>query len=523
MQTERPVTWRRWASRVCLAAALALGLIAVAGFGLDAAGAASSDQTANRPFAYAGFASTGAVFFQLDSLHGLEATYQTIYDRATDGLSRFTSTSDYARSSVVYPGGVLQTPGALLCQALPSGTPKPITTLFCGLPKNPLSIAASDSSPDASVSGGPGVGNATAHADSDHARTDATLAGADLGSLTGAQQDTLDGLVRTVAAALNQSALGDLFPPSTNQPVSVVHIAGVESHTLQNFTNNGSTLVNQAKSALSGVDVLGGLIHIGSITVSTTAKADGQRAASRTNQINVKDVTVAGQPASIGPDGITVGSTGIGKGVADTLTNAINTSLKSMGIEVQLMGTSPVSVTDPTTCQSGESDGVLLKDDNIDLSNVSPALFPSIPGVGRLFGPDVYYVHFVLGGACADASALLNSDTSAGNDLGTGIGGSETGGGTGAAGSATGLTGSNGGAGLGGATNPMVASPGSSRRSSRPGGRNSGNRGGFLEADLRGLVANRVELLYLAFTLAFLAIFLGYRPFLPARLPGGSG
>jgi hypothetical protein len=523
MRTERPVKWRRWASRVCLAAALALGLSAVAGFGLDAAGAASSDQTANRPFAYAGFASTGAVFLQIDTVHGLEAVTQPLYDRATDGLSRFTSTADFARSSVVYPGATLQAPGTVGClvpSAFPPGLlPKPLATIVCGLPKNPLSISADDGTPDASVNGGPGVGSATAHADQDHAKTDATLAGVDLGSLTGSQQNILASLVNTIGTALNQPTIGNLISPSSG-PVSVVHIAGVESHTLQNFTNGGSTLTTLAHSALSGVDILGGLIHIGSIAVSTTAVADGQKAPIRTNKTNVKDVTVAGQPASIGPDGITVGSTSIGKGTADMLSKALNSGLKAMGMEIQLLGTSPTSVTDPTTCQSGESDGVLFKD-NIDLSNLPPSAFPTLPGLGRPFGPDVYFVHFVLGGACADASALLNSDTGLGGDLG-GAGGT-TGGGTGGSAQspgAAGLNGANGGTGLGSATNPLLASPGQNRRSTRPGSRNRTSRNGFLEADLRGLVANRVKVLYLTFTLVFLGIFLGYRPFLPARLPG---
>jgi hypothetical protein len=503
-----------------MAAAVALAVTAMTGFGLHAAGAATTDQSSNRPFAYAGFASTGGIFYQVDTEHGLEAFKEPFYARAPDGQSKFTGTGDFARSSVIYPGATFNVPSALTCQipgAFPPGAfPGPIATIMCGLPRNPLSVSADDSSPDAAVTGAPALGTATAHADQDHAKTDATFANLDIGSLTGSQQNTLAGLVRTIGTALGNATVSNLVPPSTG-PVAVVHVAGLESHTSQAFTNGGAKLTTVANSALSGVDVLGGLIHIGSVAVASSALADGQNSPSRTNKIDVKDVLVAGQPATIGPDGITIGSSTIGKGLADSLTNTLNGALQAMGIEIHLMGTSPVSVTDGSACQSGESDGVLIKS-RVDLSNAPSSIFPTLPGLGRPFGPDVYFAHFVLGGACADASALLNPDTGLGGDLGGVIGAAGTGGLTGGEASATGLTGTNSGLGLGSNTGPVLAHPKSPRSSGR-GSRTT--QGGFLEADLRGLVANRVKLAYLAFTLAFLAIFLGYRPFLPSRLPGG--
>jgi hypothetical protein len=471
------VRWIRPFRWMCLSVGLTLGVLGGTGIGLHAASADTAAKV-GRPFAFAGLASAAAVQQQLDTTHGLEAIPQAVYSRLPDGLSRFSSVGSTARASVFYPGGLVANLPTLVCEA---GGP------CSGTPTYPYIAQANDGKPDGAVTattpvgdiGAPlgfGAGTASAHVTADGVKSDASITGFDLGG----------------------AAAGGLL----------VHVATIESHTSQTFQNT-TTLVVHAESRLSGIDLLGGVIHIGSIFTTSTSTGDGQKIKTHADDVTVHDVTVAGVPASIGANGITLGPTNTGP-LLGSVNALLDQTLSTLGASVRLLGKTPADqgMFDPAYCSDGEVTGLLLHA-HFDLSNVPPSLFPSIPGLGRLFGPDDYFTNIILGGSCASASASPDRNTGDNGSLGPPVA------------AAAGTTGGSGAA-AGTAGTPAVAgTPGVPTLANQPSSAAAPSRGKGRPAPTNlledALVANRVELLYLAFTLLFLGVFLGMRPLVPAR------
>ena len=484
-------------------ALLSIGLNVVPAFADDTSGGSTSGPAADFS-TWNGIADTAGVFATADTVQGSVApTFQTLYGRLPDGLSIYSQNNMSARASVYYPGAAIVGLGPLLC--LVAGIPPaPFSTVlatgFCHLPKYPLYVQADSGNPDAAVvspapaggAGSPagiGAGNADAHAD----------------------------LVKGV------STNGVIASYDTPQGTgSVVHVGSIESHTKQYVDAKGNLIV-QAFSRLSGIDILQGLIHIDGIYTTSTSTTDGTAKAKKTQDFQIHGVTASGMPATIGANGVTINGTGQGKPLIDAANAALQSALSKSGFSVRSIGVTKNSLLNPKLCSGGEVDGLQVS------GSVTLNLPPNLPQIiqqGVALGPlqinpgelaNTYFMNMVLGGACTDAYAIAGSPSSdngppvslSGNPLGPTS--------SGPAAVPAPFAPSEGLSSPGGPlSSSLIASPVRSR-SSRVTTRT--RRPATLAAEVLGRnVSHGLRLLYLAFTLLFLGLVLGLRPFTPARL-----
>ncbi|HLI55128.1 MAG TPA: choice-of-anchor P family protein [Acidimicrobiales bacterium] len=94
--------------------------------------------------------------------------------------------------------------------------------------------------------------------------------------------------------------------------------------------------VATSSSALAGVKLLGGLIDIGSITSTAKASSDGSDPPTGSAATHISGVTVLGQPASIGSDGLTLPdfASSLGPVVGPIVQNAISQTISGLGLTV---------------------------------------------------------------------------------------------------------------------------------------------------------------------------------------------
>lgn len=486
------------------ARALAARLLAVAAILLAALGAAATalaqsaptDPTLGRPAVFAGIAAASAVFQTTDRNNGLSAVSEPLYGSFPDATSVFGSDTYNALGSIYYPGATIANLGALICVA---GGP-------CNLPAYPLDAYADNTHPSSSVKlsstfGGAGAlvnllgGGADATADITGATSNADVSSYSAGpAMTAAQSGAVAAFLQRASSLTGGKGAG------AQASGAVVRVQSMEAHTQQSFQHT-ATLVTHAESRASGIDVLGGMIHIDSIFATSTFQNDGQSVHRHDDNVTVSGVSVAGQPAAIDANGITIMGSGQGKAVLDTLNGALKQALTATGVQLHALGhTDGRSSLQPQRCSAGEVDG---------LEVLAPVNVGAAPVVG-----DVYHTEIVVGGACTDASAgpdRVSADNGGNQPVGPVTGAAPP---TPLAGTALVSPSEL-------ATTPGAPAAGAVGRAPQRSTRRTSRRS-LLESDLRGsLVTHRVVLLYLAFTLAFLAICLGVRPFLPSRLPAG--
>jgi hypothetical protein len=493
------VSARRALRRLCFAGAAFFAVSSLA-----ATGAPAHADTAPPPgsnFAtFGAVADAAGVFQEADKTVGFLPTFHTIYGRLPDGQSRYASQLASARASVYFPGEAVIGLSPLLCTAdlgsifgLPPSNDKQVQAVICHLPPYPLFAQADLSHPDAAVnspapSGGAGspvgigAANAVAHAGLDGTRTDAVIANYDTPQGTGA----------------------------------VVHVGSLEAKTGQ-FIDAKGLLHDEASATLSGIDILGGLIHIDGISALSSSVADGSKPTVKAQNFHVNGVTVNGIPATIGSDGISVNGSGSGKPLIDTANSLLQSALKSAGLTVRVLGPTKTSLLD-RACTGGDIDGVEI------LGNVTVTVPPNLGATienlaGQVDG--TYFMHVVLGAACTDASAFLLPPGSLSTPADTG--------GTGGvsapplssasgSGSALGSTGTfapsqspaSGGLGL-----PRQVASGPASVAARPARRSTL---GGLESELAShRVTRGVTALYLAFTLLAAGLCLGLLRRVPDR------
>ena len=477
--------------RLLAAAAVLVAALGIAGTAL--AQSAPTDPTLGRPAVFAGMAAASGVFQTSDRNNGLSAVSEPLYGSFPDATSVFGSDTYNALGSVYYPGATVANLGALICVA---GGP-------CNLPAYPLDAYADGSHPASSVKlsgtfGGAGAlvnllgGGADATAAITGAASNADVSGYRAGpAMTAAQSAAVTSFLQQASSLTGGKA-------AVTASGAVVQVQSMEAHTQQSFQHT-ATLVTHAESRASGIDLLGGMIHIDSIFATSTFQNDGQSVHHHDDNVTISGVSVAGQPAAVDANGITIVGSGQGKPVLDTLNGALKQALAATGVQLHAVGhTDGRSSLQPQRCSAGEVDG---------LEVLAPVNLGAAPVVG-----DVYHTEIVVGGACTDASASAErvSPDSGASQAAPPAAEAPT-----PFAAATPIPPSD--VSLATAAPAAHSVPVAPRRLPRRTGRRS-----FLESDLRGsLVTHRVELLYLAFTLAFLAICLGVRPFLPSRFPAG--
>src|SRR5207248_1054514 len=237
-----------------------------------------------------------------------------------------------------------------------------------------------------------------------------------------------------------------------------------------------------------------------SIVTTSIHQVDGQKVHSHKDRVVVGGVTVGGQPAEINQDVVVVAGSGQGRPALDALNSALQQALAAAKTKINLIGVTPASAHgNDQPCGQGSAGGVQFYTEQ-DLS--------SVPQQGGVF-----FANITLGQACTDAIAGASrvggetTDSESGIDIGTKAG-SDTGGaasGAVAAGTAS--------PGVADTSSPSgVASGASTSANASP--RSAVRRFGGVsfERQLRGaVVSHRLDILYLAFTLAFVGLCIGSR------------
>ena len=179
------------------------------------------------------------------------------------------------------------------------------------------------------------------HADAGPVAT-ATVAGAGLGidqlqgSGTGAAQAGIAaGAARlrdAIAAIL--TAHGDLLEggAAAATPTSGPFLSVASEIASSDARRSGSTATESASSVLGDVELLGGLIQIGSISVIAAGSTDGTKVpAPATGTATLGEVTVAGMPATITAHGIQVVG-GASPDVLATINSTLGAGLAGLGV-----------------------------------------------------------------------------------------------------------------------------------------------------------------------------------------------
>ena len=104
------------------------------------------------------------------------------------------------------------------------------------------------------------------------------------------------------------------------------------SHTDTSTTIKASSVADLAHAQISHVSILGGVVDIASITSSAAASSDGTNG-TQTSDLRVGNVTVAGQPAYIGSDGLHLAGNVNNLGLTQIFNSALS-ALQQAGISV---------------------------------------------------------------------------------------------------------------------------------------------------------------------------------------------
>ena len=480
--------------RVCLAAAAVCAVLFVAlpARAQDAtdAGATDSGGSTSGLSVWHGAASAQGASFRIDqSVLPVSGIVNLI---APEGDSTYETDNQTAQASLLYPGnGVIQGPN-LLCGTFGGMFPASFAPFLDACTKfaYPLTVKADASDHDAATVGRLQLGKATdpisadaigasAHADKDASTTSAQITDLKVLGMPGIN-------------------LVPLLPiPQLKVDPSVARIGSATSTTDQRIKDG--KLVVTASSVLSGVDLVGGLIHVGSIRSTSTITDDGKGKRTSSATLEVGGVSVNGIPAEITTDGIVVGpsSTPLGP-LATQAAKTLNQLLGQLGVRFTVL---PVThTTDDGTGQAVASAAGLLLEITLNASGL-----PSVPGpLGNMDLNGAYVGVLQLGytGASGAASVFGSDTTPGGTDEGAIVppdlgdqGGFDLGG--------------SGGVDLGQAPTPSPIAPAITPPSGRHLVRSLGD--GF---------DDRLGLLYLAFALMVLGLCLMPGLTLPARLPG---
>lgn len=460
------------ASAICVALSFALPALA-------------QDEAAPKPAVWAGTARADGITFEVDR-DALLPVPNALRFTALQGATAYDTDNQTSRASILYPGeGILQGPN-LACGTFGASFPpdaKPLLDL-CATYDYPLSVFADTSSPDQSTTGSLRLGKATDPISTDavsaraHADADVTSSDAEINNLR--------------VLGLPVFGLVSVLPIQELQiDPTVATVEGATARTKQTIDDRGRLVVD-ATSTLSGVKLVGGLVHIGSIRSRSTITDDGKGTRTSEASFEATGTTVAGVPAQITDQGLVLGpSSGP---LQQALIDALQPLLQGLGVKITALGTH--ESTDENGQAVAAADGILLE---ISL-NVQGA--PTVPGpLGDIDLSGVYVGNLQLGHTEAAGAASIFGPDGAPLDEGAvaDLGGSFDPG-----------IGSDIDLGLGGGVPNVPQAPTSPAAPAvEP----------TFSIDLFG---GRLELLYAAFAFAVLGLCIAPRLTVPARLPGPS-
>jgi hypothetical protein len=483
--------------RLCFASAALILVLAVV---TPALAKAADDPDADRPVVWAGNAAAAAIHVQVDSKNGVLPVYQPFFANIPDASSQWDPGTANARASTYYPGPTGENAVNLICDQGVNQVPMAPCNPS---PKFPTIAEADNAHPDSRIDSSQNLGagstvslsalSAIAHADRKSVSSDGVIGSLNVAGGPSAAAASL-GFRRQAAAILRGPAAAATVTPQATD-TSTLHVDGAVAHTKQTYDTAGALLVT-ATSTLTGVSLAGGAVHIDSISSTSTSRTDGRGIGTHDEHLTLGGVTVSGQPAAIDETGVHVGGTSTS---AKALTDALNGVLKAMGAKIALASSSgDVMAGNPTTVKSDNQGLVFYIEQFLPLPNAS----------------DVYFATFTLGVAGTTATAASDRNSSLAVESG-GIGGLSTPE-TPAASPQTPAASLDTSAGTA-ATGGTVSN--STTRRSAPrvlGTRNKrGGLGGFEEQLIGAVISHRFDLLYLAFTIAFIGVCLSSRLLVP--------
>jgi hypothetical protein len=290
---------------------------------------AQEELPAGAPEVWRGAARAGVATLDVnrDALLPVEGVFRFV---ALDGDGVYETDLQTARASIFYPGeGLIQGPN-LACGTFGGQFPpefKPILDACLGF-DYPLTVRSDASKSDSATDGSTTLGKPTdpVSADAVGASSHAALDG----SRTSSQMSDFrvlgfPGVSLTSVLPLEGF---DLDP-------SILRIGSATSKTDQRI--DAGRLVATARSELSDVRLVGGLVHIGNIVSTSTATDDGEGKRTAVADTEVSGVTVAGFPAQITEDGLVLGDpSGLGP-IKQQVQQAANQLIATLGLRISVL------------------------------------------------------------------------------------------------------------------------------------------------------------------------------------------
>jgi hypothetical protein len=468
-------------------------------FAAFATDAGAQDASSDLPDSFAGAASSQAL--GVAAITPALVPVPGLFDFGlVEGRGTYERSNQEGRASVFYPGSGVVTGPNLLCGTFlgpeipPEGEPLfgPIVR-SCLQYQYPLSVTVDPLVPDAATEGGVQIGELSDPASFGavgaraHAGEDATTTEAEVSDLR----------------VIGLPALGSLEPlfELLSLPVPDATVFAVESMraTTDERIVDGA-LVADAHAAVTGVRILGGLVHIGSVISHSRIESRAGEAPVITTDLEVSGVELAGQPAQITEDGAVV-STGAPSGpLVQQLLGGVADAVQDSGLRITVLPE-----------EEGESGGIpyagvggLVVEFTAPVTGLPP--FPGPTGDADLNGDYGFRLQLGTTGVRGFADAFSSSTPITRPPAAATGGGASAPSGVGSAPS------SGGGGGV--AAPAVTAAPAAAAPAAA-----AAEPAGFLE----DLFAERLAFLYLAFTLTAMALCIAPRLSLPARLPASRG
>jgi hypothetical protein len=338
----------------------------LASAGVLVAGAPGHADTAARPDSFGGDATASAFQFLADrnpqptpvaDVFHAELPYATTSMDSSGSIS--------ATAAALYPGaGFLGAPG-LLCQFSAD-----LCKVISNVPRYPFIATASyPTHPDDSA--------------------DAPPAGSTF------QQGPLTVAPSVTAAKATQDTVEATTEAGTTGVEGVVRAGSSTSHSKQAF--EGSTLVVTAESAVNGIDLGAGQLHIDQVRSIATARVDGAKVTASSATTTVSGATAGGVPVTIDSTGVHVADSGDD----GALQGAVNTALAALdasGIRVRAL--TPTRLAKDGTASASTGGLLITFAQTVSLPNPPPNPLPAPPS-----GNGDYAGSVTLAGAGVNAFA----------------------------------------------------------------------------------------------------------------------
>ncbi|MHB8594422.1 MAG: choice-of-anchor P family protein, partial [Acidimicrobiales bacterium] len=221
----------------------------------------------------------------------------------------------------------------------------------------------------------------------------------------------------TQAASTATSSLGMVGGPASESalPAGMITVQAIGS-TAQDTVDALGNAVSEATATVHGIDIAGGLVHIGEVTSTATSSSDGNQA-KVDGSSTVTQVTVAGESVTVDSGGLHAGGTS--QNPLGAAVPSVNQILSTAGITLSL-----TNATDKVDAASGQRrlDGLAVK---IDLStydqnfNKLMAMLPAqlTSGLSQLPVPSPYKQSVTIDFGWVDVNAAASPAFNA--DLGS--------------------------------------------------------------------------------------------------------